>query len=336
MVDEDGYIQTTLYQKPCRVVAYLHPSSCHAGFICRNIPYSLAYRLVRIESTPEGLEQNLGKLVEELVTRGYKRATVETAVERARKLNRPSTLLKVPRQANTRPVLSLPYNPRLPSVSAILKRRHRALLVRDLDAREYLPEPPLGTDTRTKNIRELLVRAQVPRVQRGGLRPRPAGFRKCGRRSNCPLCLHSQNTSTYTCPVTGARVDISQSISCQNRGVYLLFCRKNSGPCARLAPTYVGICGERDSGSFTERLGGHLGTATQPCHEDTVTPVGRHFRLPGHDPHRDMGMLPIEVVSPRDPFLLKARETYNILKFESEKRRGVLDIEHGLNLDAGQ
>ena len=67
-----------------------------------------------------------------------------------------------------------------------------------------------------------------------------------------------------------------------------------------------------------------------------MTPVGRHFRLPGHDPHRDMGMLPIEVVSPRDPFLLKARETYNILKFESEKRRGVLDIEHGLNLDAGQ
>ena len=40
------------------------------------LPYSLAYRLVRIESTPEGLDHNLGKLLEELVTLGYKQETV--------------------------------------------------------------------------------------------------------------------------------------------------------------------------------------------------------------------------------------------------------------------
>ena len=68
----------------------------------------------------------------------------------------------------------------------------------------------------------------------------------------------------------------------------------------------------------------------------TLKPVGRHFRLPGHDPHRDLVMLPIEIVSPRDPFLLRSRERYNIWKFETEKRMGVQDIEHGLNLDPGQ
>ena len=47
-------------------------------------------------------------------------------------------------------------------------------------------------------------------------------------------------------------------------------------------------------------------------------------------------MLPIEIVSPRDPFLLRARESYNIWKFQTEKRMGICDIEHGLNLDAGQ
>ena len=67
-----------------------------------------------------------------------------------------------------------------------------------------------------------------------------------------------------------------------------------------------------------------------------MAPVCRHLRLPGHDAHRDMEMLPIEIVSPSDPFLLRARETYNISKFKTEKRLGVLDIEHGLNLDAGQ
>ena len=47
-------------------------------------------------------------------------------------------------------------------------------------------------------------------------------------------------------------------------------------------------------------------------------------------------MLPIEIVSPKDPFLLRARESYNIWKFRTEKGMGVLDIEHGLNLDPGQ
>ena len=74
----------------------------------------------------------------------------------------------------------------------------------------------------------------------------------------------------------------------------------------------MGICGEGESSSFTHRLGGHLGTATQTCQENTVKPVGRHFRLPGHDPHRDLLMLPIEIVSARDPFLLRSRERYNI------------------------
>ena len=47
-------------------------------------------------------------------------------------------------------------------------------------------------------------------------------------------------------------------------------------------------------------------------------------------------MFPIEVVSSRDPFLLRARETFNIVKFKTEKRLGVTEPEHGLNLDKGQ
>ena len=53
-IDEEGFIQTTLYQKPCRVVSYLLPSSCHPSFICRNVPFSLGFRLVWIESTSVG------------------------------------------------------------------------------------------------------------------------------------------------------------------------------------------------------------------------------------------------------------------------------------------
>jgi hypothetical protein len=221
-------------------------------------------------------------------------------------------------------------------VSALLRHRQRALLSRDIDAREYFPEPPLVTYTRSKNLRDLVFRAQIPKVQRRTLRPaRPPGFFKCGQRTNCSLCLHSENATTYTCPVTGKTAEITQHITCQSGGVYLLLCKKTSGACARLAPLYVGITGEGES-SFTKRMAGHVGTATQNCHAETQKPVGRHFRLPGHQPHRDIQMLPIELLSARDVFLLRARETMNIAKFLTEKKKGVLDIEHGLNLDRGQ
>ena len=250
-------------------------------------------------------------------------------------LSREVALRKVARTTNQRPVFCLPYDPRLPGVAAILRKRHRALLARDMDAREYLPEPPLVTYTRTKNIRDLLFRAQVPRIQRQGLRGRPPGFYKCGRRTNCALCQNSENATTYTCPFTGATTSITQHITCQLAGVYLLFCM-NTRVCTRLSPTYVGICGEGEQSSFTTRLGQHLESATQPCQVDTVKPVGRHFRLPGHKPIRDLVMLPIEIISAKDPFLLRARETFNISKFKTEKRLGVTEFEHGLNLDQGQ
>ena len=137
-------------------------------------------------------------------------------LERARQLVRADTLVKVPRPANTRAVFSLPYDPRLPSISQILRKKHRALLTHDADASEYMSEPPMVTYTRTKNIRDMVFRAKVPGPPRRVLRPRPPCFYSCGRRSNCVLCLHSTNRSSYTCPVTKQTVNITAHITCQN------------------------------------------------------------------------------------------------------------------------
>ena len=106
-VDEQGYLQTTLSEKPCRVVSYLLPSSSHPSFILSNIPYSLAFRLVRIESTRQGLEHSLAKLEDELVSRGYRRASVAAAVDQAKQLSRTTTLKKVPRPENKHPLYAL-------------------------------------------------------------------------------------------------------------------------------------------------------------------------------------------------------------------------------------
>ena len=67
-VDDEGFIQSTLYSKPSRVVQYLMPSSSHPSHITKNIPYSLAYRLLRIECTPAFFEKNLLQLEKELLS----------------------------------------------------------------------------------------------------------------------------------------------------------------------------------------------------------------------------------------------------------------------------
>ena len=50
---KNGLIITDLYRKPTDKVQYLLPTSCHPKHIFKNIPYSLALRLVRICSTKQ-------------------------------------------------------------------------------------------------------------------------------------------------------------------------------------------------------------------------------------------------------------------------------------------
>ena len=178
----------------------------------------------------------------------------------------------------------------------------------------------------------MLVRAAVPAPSRPrSLRNGRVGFRPCRRRVNCALCKHNPGpTSAFSCPVTGTEIEISQTITCTDVGVYLILCKKDTGRCATLHPCYVGETGEGFGSSFAHRLASHLGTATNQSQVDTDKPVGRHFRLGGHDDHRDLVMLPIEKIE--DTFTRKAREAYLIKKFKTLKRLAVTEIEHGLNL----
>ena len=115
-VDSEGYIQSTLFTKPDRVVQYLLPSSSHPSHITRNIPYSLAYRLRRIESTETLFESNLVKLEQELLQRGYSKTSVRTAFAKVKTLTRDSTLEKVVKQADGRVTLVIPFDKRLPNI----------------------------------------------------------------------------------------------------------------------------------------------------------------------------------------------------------------------------
>ena len=93
-IDDDGYLQTTLFTKPTKKLQYLLPSSCHPGHISKNIPYSLAYRLRRIESVEANFENNLEHLRDNLLVRGYKKCYIACAFDKAGTLDRASILHK--------------------------------------------------------------------------------------------------------------------------------------------------------------------------------------------------------------------------------------------------
>ena len=81
-IDSDGFIQSTLYTKPGKLCQYLLPSSSHPNHMSHNIPYSLAYRLLRIESVREKLFLNLQKLRCDLIIRKYNPKVIQLAFDR--------------------------------------------------------------------------------------------------------------------------------------------------------------------------------------------------------------------------------------------------------------
>ena len=104
---------------------------------------------------------------------------------------------------------------------------------------------------------------------------------------------------------SGEKIEIKTPIDCQTPNViYELHCKKDFLP-------YIG----ETSKTAEKRFVGHLNTILQDCHENTNTPVGQHFRSPGHS-HTDIQVTPFEKMKTRNPFVRKAREAHLIDKHQ--------------------
>ena len=91
----EGTILTDLYRKETDRNQYLLPSSCHPAHTTKNIPYSLALRIVRICSLPDDREKRFSELKNLLLSRDYKSGVIDYAIGRARKVPRTEALKKV-------------------------------------------------------------------------------------------------------------------------------------------------------------------------------------------------------------------------------------------------
>ena len=175
-------IKTDLYTKPTATHQYLHATSCHPHHNKTSIPYSQALRLRRICSNDGDLRNRIEELQLYLEQRGYNKEALAPQFERATAKPREDCLLpSLKKRQSPQIPLVVTYSPTLPSLSKITGQHHHILHLSERTKRAF-PQPPTIAYRRPKNLRDLLVRADLaPRT------PHPPGNNPCGR-SRCKTC----------------------------------------------------------------------------------------------------------------------------------------------------
>ena len=128
----------------------------------KNIPFSLALRIVRICSTLEMTDKRLTELKDLLMERDYKPDIIDAALNKARAIPRSRALKHVAvSNSDTRQIFSVMYDPRLPDIQSIVNKHWRAMTSLDTYLSDVFNEPPLIAYKGQKNMKDFLVRAKV-------------------------------------------------------------------------------------------------------------------------------------------------------------------------------
>ena len=78
-----------------------------------------------------------------MLARNYKAGVINDAILKATNIPREEALKKVRKKENERPVFVIQYDPRLPSISGIVKKHWRTMTSIDPKMKETFPFPPL-------------------------------------------------------------------------------------------------------------------------------------------------------------------------------------------------
>ena len=262
--------------------------------------FSLALRIVRICSFMQVREKRFSELKAFLLSRDYKPSIIESAIEKARNVPRREALKKVyTENSSNRPVFVIHYDPRLPSVPAIVQKHWRTM-IQDPRLKEVFPKPPLVAYKRPKNIRDTLIRSKVPPLSNSRPKRQLPGMKKCNKCGACPFVKEGRTVESRS---TNFKVDIKKTVDCTTQNViYLLGCRK----CSK---QYIGET-ER---TMKERFLEHKNYVNS---NNQSKSTGAHFNEKGHAVS-DMEITIIEKVYNQDPRYRKQREKFYIQQFNT-------------------
>ena len=279
------------------------PSSCHPSHITKNIPYNLAYRLLRICSDRETLVTRLDELKNLLLSRDYRPRVIEDAIKKVLQLSREEALKKQPKKETDRTVFVLTYNPALPSVSGILKK-HWNVMAKDPYLKKVFPAPPMVAFRRAKNLRDKLIKAKVHPTPDLREKRKIIGMKPCNK-GICETCPFVKKCKQFRGPFNSSVVQMNSTLDCTSSNiVYCLQCNKEN--CNQI---YVG----HTQRQLKERFSEHK-TSVRTHSKNAV---GEHFNGPGHS-LANMNILALEKVFTPGLAVIEKRESYYINLLEAE------------------
>ena len=234
-------------------------------------------------------------------------------------------------QNSDRVIAPFDFNPVLPRLGGVLAKHHKTMVTDNPDLKKIFPKPPMASLRQGPNLRRLLCKATLPKLNRNPTRATHMttnGWRRCSTTTGrqCPICqLTHVSAVSVTSHLTGYTHTIQAPLNCKSENViYLWRCTKcgfnftvnTKHNTINLKPNlnnkqgtlYCGMTKRR----FAQRLAEHRDYAKSDKVEE---PSGLHFNLPGHSFHHLEG-LAVEQVKSKDPFILKARETWTIQKLD--------------------
>ena len=309
---KDSEITTDLYSKPTDTHQYLHSSSCHPRHCKTGIAYSQALRLRRICSNDSDFSRHTQELKRNLIARGHGYRQVQNSIARARSIPRSLALKEKSPRPRTRPKIPLvtTFHPCLPPLRKITNDNHHILHTSDRLA-SAVPETPVLAYRRPRNLRDLIVRAEVPSLDSSP--PIQHGTFKCN--SKCVVCQnHVREGDSFSGHSSDTTHRTNGKITCKTSNViYLISCRVCN-------VQYVG----ETKNTLKKRFYGHRCTVNT---KRLDTPVGNHFNLPNHS-ISDMIVQGIESLGHRKDAVRLSRE-----KLWMKRLRTIQP--HGLNIQEG-
>ena len=164
---------------------------------------------------------------------------------------------------NKRPVFIITYDPRLPSITEIVKKHWRSM-VKDPYLADVFKKSALIAYKRAQNIKDKIIRAKVPPL--APLRPKRAlpGMSRCKGYPICPLKKQGKSVRA----VASYTAEILQEVNCKSKNViYCIECRKCKNQ-------YIG---ETDM-SLQNRFSEHRGYVNRKM---LTKSTGEHFKHHG-------------------------------------------------------
>ena len=202
-----------------------------------------------------------------------------------------------------RVIMVLRFNPRLKSVSEIIKK-HWISMTKDPILKKIFTDPPMLAFKQPPNLRSMLVRAKHPAKTHS---PRTlTGMHRCNK--PCKICHHVNVTKDFRGNQTDERFKMTGEFNCNTVGViYLISCNK----CSK---QYVGQTYRK----FQVRIKEHIGDIR--TNKDTVCAI--HFNSQGHSLD-NLRVQIIEKVCPNTTHTLLEREKLWIQKLATRKPLGL-------------